>query len=238
MMGSALVLIASSLLLRGQSAPDASLRLRPGDRWVYTLRQNFEDFESSDPVESDLWRVTMEVRSANDSGFDVETATHLVESAMGGEKVPPAKGAKPVIEKVRFTARGERTWTKETTDDPVEFRLDRLTWFVIPEKPAAEWVVKLPGNEGGSVPEAELGVRYVSRQKIEDRYVLRFSLSFTEKNLARPIRGTGEALIDEASGVPQKITWDVVNAPLPGGTDTYRLKVELNTIELRVSARR
>ncbi len=205
-----------------KSVPELSLRLTRGDLWSGELSQRFFASGVEDDGQKFAFRVEYHVAQAGRQEYSIDMAILFRESWLGDTRVPPPDDIKPMRAAVRWLRVGWRTPKSKRLDDPIEYRLERLTWFVAPqggERKGAEpaWSARFSGKEGGSVPDARAEFRYLKAGSWRDRPAAWVAVRFTELDIDRPMLGEGEAIVDLASGVLLELSLDVKNAPVPGG---------------------
>lgn len=221
--------------------PDLSLRLMAGDKWSVTSKQSFCEAGSTQVIEGFTYRTTSLVKRIGKDGYQVEASTELLESRVGDTVVPPAKGAKPLVQQMALGRNGEAATQTNQLDDPIEFRIARIAWFLAPDagKPLTSepdaWEAALPGNEGGSVPAARATFRVLKIAEHGGRKAAWIGIGFSESETDRPIRAKGAVFVDLATGLLLGGRIDATGVPMPGGDGTrYEMAIELTTkLELK-----
>lgn len=235
--------MAAAGALQGPSGPYA-LRLQKGDAWTTNLHQVFRD--PSDPalMEAFRYRTQYEVLLWEGGDRKVKSSTHLIESQIDDTVVPGPKNAPPLIRQFVLGQSGERAALEDPLADAVEFRIERLSWFVGKSgtlfEMGNEWQVDFPGDEGGRVPAAQVRYRYEQDEAREGRAARRVSARFTEREVTTPFTAEGTFWVDRDTGLIVEFEVRAKNVLMPGSEgDRYDLtmteKTDLSSIKRQSS---
>lgn len=237
------LLVAIALCAQGRAPelPDLTLRLESGGSWTYTVKQTFREPGEIEPTEELTYRIDARVQGVEKDEYRIEEQGRLVEHKIGGETMPLVQGGPPIVWRSVVSRAGERADVKRPTEDPIEFRLDRLLWLVAPtpetrfvDGTSVSWSRKLPASEGGAVPEAMATWTFVRTGNVGPRKAAWVKSVLEEKRTAKPIVAMGTAVVDLDTGLPLALSVKAIGAQMPGGSgEVYELSLELKNLEIR-----
>ncbi len=218
-----LLLLAATI---GAQAPrhDLSLRLKVGESWSGTLKQEFREIGETEIAQEFTYRIETKVVGLAGDGYRLQESVLLTRHLVDGDPLPAAPGEKPIVSSLLVSKQGERADVMRGLEDPAEFRLERLVWFLAPNRgdriidgTNLVWARILPGNEGGTVPEARAEWKLARTADLDGKRAAWVQFSLEEVRAAKPMHASGTFVVDLETGVPIVATIRARGAQIPGG---------------------
>jgi hypothetical protein len=219
----------SALALALVGASPIQLAFRPEQvAYRYQLTQSYKDPEDGDVVEKLVWSESIWVKG---DGVKVvlDRTVRLQEHWLGDEKLDLPKDQKDTKVSETIDRRGYREWRLGIHADPIQVRLDRLTWMLFPEgelEIGQRWETSEPGLPERGIPKANFRGVFEGIDRTDPKQDL-VQLRWTMQEEDYGMSASGRGVFQLLTGMPQSVKIDVSNARMAGNPQT-RFDLEID----------